>query len=220
MLDCCLGQHLMNGFGDLGKDVEIIPVIILVGHWPHGKDALYSDFMLFAAHGNAPFLASYVFSVFPAEAIHDFLVYHLLMSEGLALPFTDKTKIVSSIDLIKGMLYNRDMDMFVALADPTRRTILELLASSGELSATALYEQFPLTPQAVSQHLKVLRETHLVEMEKRAQKHLYRLNPHTLSQFEEWVKQMQQRWSERFDALDTVLEREKQKLVKDEQESR
>ncbi|MDQ6661586.1 MAG: helix-turn-helix domain-containing protein, partial [Chloroflexota bacterium] len=44
--------------------------------------------------------------------------------------------------------------MFVALADPTRRTILELLASSGELSATALYEQFPLTPQAVSQHLK------------------------------------------------------------------
>ena len=103
------------------------------------------------------------------------------------------------------------MDMFVALADPTRRNILELLASSGELSATAIYVQFPLSPQAISQHLKVLREANLVEMEKHAQKHLYRLNPQTLSQFEAWVQQMQQRWSERFDALDTVLEREKKK---------
>jgi DNA-binding transcriptional ArsR family regulator len=106
------------------------------------------------------------------------------------------------------------MDIFVALADPTRRNILEILANSGELTATAIYEQFPVSPQAVSQHLKVLREAHLVEMEKRAQKHLYRLNPETLSQFETWVQQMQQRWSERFDALDTVLEREKKKGVK------
>ncbi len=105
------------------------------------------------------------------------------------------------------------MDMFVALADPTRRTILELLASSGELSATAIYEQFPVSPQAVSQHLKVLREAHLVDMEKRAQKHLYRLNPHTLSEFEAWVQNMRQRWSERFDALDVVLENEKKKEV-------
>src|SRR5437870_5413684 len=111
------------------------------------------------------------------------------------------------------MLYSHCMDMFAALADPTRRNILELLASSGELTATALYEQFPVTPQAVSQHLKILREAHLVEMEKRAQKHVYRLNPQTLSQFETWVQQMQQRWSERFEALDTVLESEKKKGV-------
>jgi DNA-binding transcriptional ArsR family regulator len=103
------------------------------------------------------------------------------------------------------------MDMFVALADPTRRTILEILANSGELSATAIYEQFPVSPQAVSQHLKVLREAKLVEMEKRAQKRVYRLNPQTLSQFEAWVTQTKQRWSERFDALDTVLESEKKK---------
>jgi len=108
----------------------------------------------------------------------------------------------------------------VALADPTRRNILELLANNGELAATAIYEQFPVSPQAVSQHLKVLREVHLVEMEKRAQKHVYRLNPQTLSQFEAWVQQTRQRWEERFSALDTVLEREKQKLVKDNQESR
>ena len=101
--------------------------------------------------------------------------------------------------------------MFVALADPIRRTILEILASSGELSATALYEHFSVSPQAVSQHLKVLRETKLVEMEKRAQKRVYRLNPQTLSEFEAWVTQTKQRWSERFDALDAVLEREQKK---------
>ncbi len=112
------------------------------------------------------------------------------------------------------------MDMFGALADPTRRNILELLATSGELSATALYEHFPVSPQAVSQHLKVLREAHLVEMEKRAQKHVYRLNPQTLSQFEAWVQQIKQSWEERFAALDTVLESEKKKLVKGTQESR
>jgi DNA-binding transcriptional ArsR family regulator len=109
------------------------------------------------------------------------------------------------------MVYNITMDLFVALADPTRRTILELLATRGELSATAIYEQFPVSPQAISQHLKILREANLVEMEKRAQKRVYRLNLQTLSQFEAWVQQTQQRWSERFDALDTVLEREKQK---------
>ena len=124
-----------------------------------------------------------------------------------------------SIDLIKSMLYNMAMDMFVALSDPTRRTILEILASRGELSATDIYEQFPVSPQAISQHLKVLREAHLVVMEKRAQKHLYRLNPHTLSQFEEWVQQMRQSWEERFEALDKVLEAEKEKLAKGEQES-
>lgn len=116
------------------------------------------------------------------------------------------------------MLYNIDMDMFVALADPTRRQILEILADRGELSATALYEQFPVSPQAVSQHLKVLREAGLVEMEKRAQKHVYRLNPDRLSQFELWVQRMQRQYSERFDALDIVLEREKQKLKEQEKE--
>ena len=99
----------------------------------------------------------------------------------------------------------------MALADPTRRNILELLANRGELSATTIYEQFPVSPQAISQHLKVLREANLVEMEKRAQKHLYRINPQALSQFEEWVNKLQRRWSERFEALDAVLEMEKQK---------
>ena len=108
------------------------------------------------------------------------------------------------------------MDIFVALSDPTRRAILELLASHSELPATAIYEQFTASPQAISQHLKVLREAELVVMKKRAQKHLYRLNPQTLSKFEIWVQQTRQRWEERFEALDQVLEAEKQKLAQEE----
>ena len=112
------------------------------------------------------------------------------------------------------------MDMFVALSDPTRRAILEILASRGELAATDIYGHFPLSPQAVSQHLKVLREAQLVVMEKRAQKRLYRLNPQTLSQFETWVQQTRQRWEERFEALDTVLAAEKEKHAQSEQEQK
>lgn len=111
------------------------------------------------------------------------------------------------------------MDMFVALADPTRRAILEILASSGELPASDIYEHFSVSPQAISQHLKILREAHLVIMEKRAQKRVYRLDPQALSQFELWVQQTRQRWEERFSALDAVLEREKQKIIKEKQEN-
>ena len=113
------------------------------------------------------------------------------------------------------MLYNIHMDMFEALADPTRRHIVELLAANGELAATAIYEQFRVSPQAVSQHLKVLREAKVVEMEKRAQKHVYRLNLQTLSQFEAWVQRTKQKWEESFSALDQVLESEKKKLAED-----
>ena len=127
-------------------------------------------------------------------------------------------KLYLSVDFVKSMLNNEFMDMFVALSDPTRRAILELLASFGELTATDIYGHFPLSPQAVSQHLKVLREAKLVVMEKRAQKHLYRLNPQTLFQFETWVQQTRQRWEERFEALDSVLAAQKQKLAQSGQE--
>src|SRR5579859_2757262 len=116
------------------------------------------------------------------------------------------------------MLYNIHMDMFEALADPTRRRIVELLAANGELAASAIYEQFSVSPQAISQHLKALREANVVVMEKRAQKHVYRLNEQTLSEFEVWIQRTKQRWEERFMALDQVLEREKKKLAVDNEE--
>jgi DNA-binding transcriptional ArsR family regulator len=115
------------------------------------------------------------------------------------------------VDLIKQLLYNTGMDRFHALADPTRRKIMEILARSGQLPASDIYEQFEMTPQAVSQHLKVLREAKLVRVEKQAQQRIYRINPEAMLELEEWARQLRQLWNDRFDAFEKVLEEEKRK---------
>jgi len=104
------------------------------------------------------------------------------------------------------------MDVFSALSDPTRRSIIEMLASSGHLSATELYGRFPSSPPAISQHLKVLREANLVVVEKKAQFRLYRVNPEPMRELEDWVKKVTRIWEERFEALDEVLQEEQKKL--------
>jgi DNA-binding transcriptional ArsR family regulator len=103
------------------------------------------------------------------------------------------------------------MDMFIALAEPKRRTILELLARHGQLPASVIARKFSVTTPAISQHLKVLLEARLVQVEKRAQQRIYRLNPAAIAEVEQWARQMTLLWNERFDALDKVLTAEKHK---------
>ena len=97
------------------------------------------------------------------------------------------------------------MDTFSALADPTRRNILELLVNTGQMSASDIYKKFTVSPPAISQHLKILRESKLVDMEKRAQKRLYAINPATMQELEGWIKKMTKNWDERFDRLEDIL---------------
>jgi len=104
------------------------------------------------------------------------------------------------------------VDIFQALADPTRRTIIEMLARDGHLSATQISDRFSISPQAISQHLKVLREVKLVRVEKRAQQRIYQVNPEAMLELEAWAGQLRQLWEQRFDALDRVLEMEKKRL--------
>ena len=101
------------------------------------------------------------------------------------------------------------MDKFSALADPTRRKIIELLAKSGELPATEISDHFSVSAPAISQHLKILRQVKLVRMEKRAQQRIYRLEPDTLQDLEAWARRMTQLWSQRFDGLDQLLKSDK-----------
>jgi DNA-binding transcriptional ArsR family regulator len=105
------------------------------------------------------------------------------------------------------------MNIFSALADPTRRSILELLAQHEQLPAAEICAQFPISPPAISQHLKVLREAELVVMEKRAQQHLYRINPPALLALESWSHGLLAHSSQRYAALDQVLEAQKKKLA-------
>jgi DNA-binding transcriptional ArsR family regulator len=102
------------------------------------------------------------------------------------------------------------MDKFSALADPTRRSILEMLAKDKALSATEIASRFAVSPPAISQPLKILGEAELVRMEKRAQQRIYRINPSAVREVEDWTAQMLRLWNERFDALDELLEAENQ----------
>lgn len=103
------------------------------------------------------------------------------------------------------------MDMYAALAEPTRRHILELIAKNGQLSASQISEQFHVSSPAISQHLKVLREANLVAMEKRAQQRIYTLNTFSIKEMEEWIHKLGKMWDERFSALDKLLGEEKKK---------
>ena len=104
------------------------------------------------------------------------------------------------------MLYNELMDLFAALAEPTRRRIIELLAEHGQMAASDIYQRFDATPPAISQHLKVLRESGLVKVEKQAQKRLYEINPDRVHEFELWAQRTIQLWSKRFDRLDQIIQ--------------
>lgn len=94
------------------------------------------------------------------------------------------------------------MDTFQAISEPTRRDILQLL-SNGKKSSTEISENFHMSAPAISQHLKVLREANLLQMEKQAQKHIYKINP----QAKIWIKKMMMLWNTRFDNLEDILKK-------------
>ena len=99
------------------------------------------------------------------------------------------------------------MDKFSALADPTRRQIIEQLAAKGTLNASQLGQPFTMSAPAISQHLKVLRETEVVIMHKQGQQRLYTINPAAFNEMEQWLHQVRQFWNDSFAALDTMLAR-------------
>jgi DNA-binding transcriptional ArsR family regulator len=96
------------------------------------------------------------------------------------------------------------MDTFTALADPTRRHIIETLAV-GEASFGELAERFEMSRPAVSQHLKVLRDAGIVASRADAQRRIYRLNDNSLDELEAWLGKVRDYWSKRLDRLERLL---------------
>lgn len=96
------------------------------------------------------------------------------------------------------------MVTFTALADPKRRRIVELLAT-GEMAAGEINKHFRVSGPAISQHLKVLREAHLVRVRVDAQRRVYSLDPKGLDELEEWLMSVRKFWSGRLDALERAL---------------
>ena len=97
-----------------------------------------------------------------------------------------------------------DMDTFTALADPTRRQIIEVLAL-GEAPFGQLADQFEMSRPAVSQHLKVLRDAGMVTSRADAQRRIYRLNEDSLSEIDAWLGKVREFWSQRLEKLEQLL---------------
>lgn len=93
------------------------------------------------------------------------------------------------------------MSSFVALADPTRRRIVEMLAR-GALSAGDIAQRFAVSRSAVSQHLKVLRDAGLVSVSTAGQQRIYELDPGGLVELEEWLDRIGPVWQKRLEALE------------------
>ena len=93
----------------------------------------------------------------------------------------------------------------MALADPTRRQIIQSLAG-GESAFGDIADQFEMSRPAVSQHLKVLREAGLVAVRKDAQRRIYRIEASGLRELDEWLEKVRHFWGERLDDLERALQ--------------
>ena len=106
-------------------------------------------------------------------------------------------------------------DAFNAVAEPRRRQILDALVG-GERPVNDLVGKLGLAQPQVSKHLKVLREVGLVHVRDQGRQRMYRLNGKPLKPIHDWVKSYERAWSERFEALDVVLDELKEQNGKDE----
>jgi DNA-binding transcriptional ArsR family regulator len=106
------------------------------------------------------------------------------------------------------------MDVLAALADDTRRQMVERLAHA-DLSAGELGEGFGISQPAASRHLKVLRDAGVVAVEARGQQRIYRLAPDVLGEVEQWLADLRRFWAQRLDALATEIERGKRARTKE-----
>lgn len=95
-------------------------------------------------------------------------------------------------------------DIFQAIADPTRRAILVLIAAQA-LTPNALAEKFDITRQAVSKHIKILNDCELLQQEKVGREIYYQLKIDKMKEVDKWLEQFRKIWEDRFIQLDQVL---------------
>lgn len=95
------------------------------------------------------------------------------------------------------------MSALHALSDPTRQRIVEMLAT-GALSSGEIAGRFKLSPPAISQHLKALKEARLVSVRTDRQRRIYSLDPEGVAEIADWVERIKAFWNPKLDALETA----------------
>jgi DNA-binding transcriptional ArsR family regulator len=98
-------------------------------------------------------------------------------------------------------------DIFKALADPTRRTLFERLCRDGELTVRQLTDDSGVSQPAVSKHLNVLKASGLVAWQQEGRETRYRAQPQSLKPMIDWVNHYAVFWQDKFDKLETLLNR-------------
>lgn len=96
-------------------------------------------------------------------------------------------------------------DVFQAIADPSRRKMLKLLANQ-ELPVTAISKHFPMSRTAVSKHLRILSEANLLSVEKVGREIRYKLQPDTLLELKHWLSFYEQFWDNKISMLRHLVE--------------
>jgi DNA-binding transcriptional ArsR family regulator len=97
-------------------------------------------------------------------------------------------------------------DVFQAIADPTRRAIIVLIAVQA-MTPNALAEHFNTSRQAVSRHIKILTECELVKQELSGREIYYHFNPKKMKEVDKWLQPLRSMWDERFAKLDNLLKK-------------
>ncbi len=95
-------------------------------------------------------------------------------------------------------------DIFQAVADPTRRAILALLALQA-MTPNALAAHFDTSRQAVSKHIKILTECEVVKQQQNGREIYYHFNAQKMKEIDIWLEQFKKKWEDRFDQLDNLL---------------
>jgi DNA-binding transcriptional ArsR family regulator len=98
------------------------------------------------------------------------------------------------------------VEVFGALADPTRRDLLEELAHRGGASASALAKSLPVSRQAIAKHLQILEESGLVEGAKRGRELCFAVQPRALLATARWMERAAERWETRLDRIKRIAE--------------
>lgn len=101
-------------------------------------------------------------------------------------------------------------DIFQAIADPTRRAIIAMIALQ-PMTPNTLAEHFDTTRQAVSKHLKILTECELVKQEHQGREIYYQLEIDKMKEIDKWLEQFKKIWESRFSQLDDLLDAIKEK---------
>ena len=97
-------------------------------------------------------------------------------------------------------------EVFAALADPTRRDLLELVARDGEASASALARSMPVSRQAIARHLQVLEDAGLVDAHKRGRELCFEVQPRALLATARWMERAAGRWDARLNRIKAIAE--------------